>query len=70
MSERAVKTITPPKAGTTSARVWALADELSALTGLSAKRSDVLAAAEKEGINRATAATQFGLWRTFHGIKD
>ena len=41
------------------AQVWAIANKL----GVKAERNDVLAACEKAGLNKATAATQFQAWR-------
>lgn len=63
--------IARPRAGGTSARIWDISDSLSKLNLKNpqvAKRSDVLAAAENENINGATAATQYGRWRRFNGI--
>lgn len=57
-----------PKPGTKTARVWEIADELSAQAGEPAKRGDVLKAYEAEGGNPATGATQFGRWTKFHGL--
>ena len=63
--------VTHPKKGTQVGRIWEIADSLSKLhlkNPQVAARADVLAASEKEGINAATAATQYGRWRRFHGI--
>lgn len=60
--------VTRPKAGTKTARVWEITDTLSAQGGAPAARKDVLEAAGKEGINQATAATQYGRWRKFFGL--
>lgn len=61
--------ITRPKVGTKTGRVFDISDELSNAAGAPAKRADVLAQCEDEGINKATAATQYGRWRKFHGLK-
>lgn len=64
--------IARPKADTVVGKIWAIADGLSNLklkTPKIAPRKDVLTAAENEGINPSTAATQYGRWRRFHGIK-
>lgn len=61
--------VTRPRAGTRTARVWEIADELSAAAGAPAPRSDVLKAFEAEGGNPATGATQYGRWRKFHGLQ-
>ena len=58
-----------PKAGTKTARVWEIADELSAAKGGPAKRADVITKGQGEELNIATAATQYGRWRKFHGLK-
>lgn len=61
--------VTRPAAGTATGNVWKIADELSAAAQAPAKRADVLKAAEAEGINVTTAATQFGRWCKFNGVK-
>lgn len=60
--------ITKPKDGTKTGDVWAISDAISAKLGEPAPRKEVLDACEKKGINPATAATQYGKWRTFHGL--
>lgn len=60
--------VTRPKAGTKTARIWEIADAKSAEAGAPAKRKEVLDAATAEDINVATAATQYGRWRKFHGL--
>jgi hypothetical protein len=57
--------IARPKDGSTTARVWEIADKLQAKG--QAARGDVIAAAEKEGISAATVATQFQRWRVHNG---
>lgn len=61
--------ITRPKAGTQTARIWEIADALSAASGKPAPRADVLKSAVTEGLNEATAATQYGRWCKFYGVK-
>lgn len=54
-----------PKPGSTTARVWDIADALlKDNEGADKKelRALVLAACEKEGINKSTASVQFGKW--------
>jgi hypothetical protein len=58
-----------PKDGTSTGRVWAIADRITTRTKEHATRAAVLEAAEKEGINPATTATQFSRWRRFNGLK-
>lgn len=58
--------ITRPATGTTTGRIWEIADNLS--TEGPAKRAPVLAQCKEEGINNATAATQYGRWRKFYGL--
>ena len=61
--------VTRPKAGTSTATVWDIADAKSRETGKPASRKDVLDAATAAGLNVATAATQYGRWCKFHGVK-
>lgn len=60
--------ITKPKDGTKTGQVWSISDAISAKLGEPAPRKEVLDACEKAGINPATAATQYGKWRVFHGL--
>ena len=61
--------ITRPKAGTSSARVWEVADMVSKKVKKPAKRKDVLdIVVDQEGLNSATASTQFGRWRQYNGL--
>lgn len=60
--------IVRPNAGTKTAKVWDIADGLSAANKSPAARKDVLAEAQKADINVSTAATQYGQWRKFHGL--
>jgi hypothetical protein len=57
-----------PNAGTKTAKVWDIADALSAKLQAPAARKDVLAEATKADINVSTAATQYGQWRKFHNL--
>jgi hypothetical protein len=54
--------ITRPKEGTTTRKVWDIADRLK-------ERAPVLAECAKRKINAATATTQFGKWREYNGLK-
>ena len=58
-----------PKNGTKTGAVRAIADAISAQRQAPADRKEVLELADAEGISKATAATQYGPWRKFHGIK-
>ena len=60
--------VTRPKSGTKTGRIWEISDELSASQGKPVARKDVLEKAQAEGINVATAATQYGRWRKYHGL--
>lgn len=60
--------ITRPKDGTTTGRVWAIADEISAAKQRPAERSEVIEQVVAEKINSSTGATQYGKWRKFHGL--
>ena len=61
--------VTRPADGTSTARIWQIADEISAAAKAPASRADVLKVAEAEGLNPATCATQYGRWRVFNGLK-
>lgn len=58
-----------PKDGTQTGRIWAISDDLSKKKGSPVERKDVLEQAAAEGLNESTAATQYGRWRKFHGLK-
>lgn len=58
-----------PKDGTSTGRVWAIADEISAAKGAPAPRKEVMDQCAAEKINVSTAATQYGKWRKFHGLE-
>ena len=60
--------VTRPKDGTTTGRVWAIADEISSKKGEPADRKTVIEQVVAEGINASTGATQYGKWRKFHGL--
>lgn len=60
--------VTRPKDGTTTGRVWAIADEISAKKGEPADRKTVIEQVVAEGLNASTGATQYGKWRKFHGL--
>lgn len=62
--------VTRPNAGTTTGRIWEISDSISAKLKAPAPRKDVMEAAAAEGINAATAATQYGKWRKFNGLKS
>lgn len=51
-----------PKKSGVSKRVWDIADEMSS-TGSIPTRSEVMTKAIAEGINKATAGTQYSRWR-------
>lgn len=57
-----------PKEGTKTRAVWDIADKLSAKAKVPAVRADVLKQAKEDGLNAATASTQYQLWRRFHGL--
>jgi hypothetical protein len=60
--------VTRPKADTKTGRIWEIADSLSAQEGAPVARYKVLNAAMAEGLNAATASTQYGRWRKYHGL--
>jgi bifunctional DNA-binding transcriptional regulator/antitoxin component of YhaV-PrlF toxin-antitoxin module len=51
-----------PAAGTATARVWELADAISARAGRKARRREVVEAYAAEGGNPNTASTQYYYW--------
>ena len=53
-----------PSKGTSSGRVWEIADALSR-PGVPAHRAEVVAKAINEGIHDKTASTQFGAWKRY-----
>jgi hypothetical protein len=60
--------VSRPTNGTTTGRVWEIADAVSAGKKEPADRATVLAQVVAEGINPSTGATQYGKWRKFHGL--
>lgn len=63
--------VSPPKAGTGSALVWAACDKLAAkVDGGNPKQGDVKAELDKKNpdMNPATVSTQIARWRQFHGL--
>lgn len=60
--------VTRPISGTRTGMVWDICDRLSKKLGAPVARKDVMAETKNCGINPATAATQYALWRRFHGI--
>ena len=60
--------VTRPTAGTATGDVWAVADTISANKKAPAERAEVVAQCISQGINEATAATQYGRWRKFNGV--
>lgn len=52
-----------PKKTSTTGLVWVIADELTAKHGRLATRQEVLAECAENGINPATASTQFSKWK-------
>jgi len=60
--------VTRPKVGTKTGRIWEISDHLSSREGKPVERKKVLEAALAEDINTATAATQYGRWRKYHGL--
>lgn len=57
-----------PRGYTMTGRIWEIADALSATKGAPARRRDVIAQAEAEGLHQSTAATQYSRWRKYHGL--
>ncbi len=60
--------IVRPNVDTSTGKIWAIADQLSAKANAPADRKSVIDAALEAGINASTASTQYGRWRKFHGL--
>lgn len=63
--------ITRPASGTTTGKIWDLADKLSAERGDGhpVEVAKLRAHADMKQVNDHTLKTQFARWRSFHGIK-
>lgn len=60
---------TRPTAGSTTGKVWDIADRISKKENRPATRAEVMKEyCEKGGGKPATCATQYGRWRTFWGL--
>lgn len=66
VSRQAPKPNARPKEGTTTGRVWVIADmvlqERPGEAGTKSFRAGVVARCQEEGINSSTASTQYGKW--------
>jgi hypothetical protein len=62
--------VTRPGPDTTTGKVWAIADSISAATAAPATREAVFEQTRAAGIVDPTAATQYGKWRKFNGVKS
>ena len=62
--------VTRPSAGTSTGKVWEICDILyaQATDENPITRARVIKAAEAEGVNVSTAATQYGRWRTYMSL--
>ena len=60
--------ITVPKEGTTTGRIWDIANEVSKAQKRPATRAEVMEKAVAEEINEATVATQYQRWRTAYEV--
>lgn len=58
----------PGNPDSSTGKVWAIADQISAEQGRPALREEVLAACEPLGIHRATIATQYAKWTRFYEV--
>lgn len=58
-----------PSAGSLTEKPWVVADNLMATNGKAPSRKEVIEASVAEGVNEATASTQYGRWRVFNGVK-
>lgn len=60
--------VTRPKDGTATGAVWKICDQISSRKKRPAERAEVIEKAEADGINKATASTQYGRWCRYHGV--
>lgn len=62
--------VTRPSAGTSTGKVWEICDTIyaQATDENPITRARVIKAAEAEGVNVSTAATQYGRWRTYMSL--
>lgn len=62
--------VTRPSAGTATGTVWEICDTIyaQATDENPITRARVIKAAEAEGVNVSTAATQYGRWRTYMSL--
>lgn len=60
--------ITRPRPDTRCARIWAIADELSAKFGQPTPISELAPVASAENINDATTRTQYARWKQYNGV--
>lgn len=60
--------ITEPREGSKTRRVWDIANEIGAATGVPPTLADVMAKARDEGLNDATVQTQYNRFRKFYGL--
>lgn len=61
--------VTRPAINTKTGLVWVIADRLSAAAKAPIDRKSVMEQCREEGVNEATAATQYGRWRKYYGLK-
>lgn len=59
--------VTRPAPGTTTGKVWEIADKISEKLGSPATREQV-AKALGDSMNSSTVATQYGKWRRYYGL--
>ena len=57
-----------PKTGSKAGQCWVIADKLAKKAGSPPKRSDVVEACVKAGLNKAGSSADFQTWRKFHGL--
>lgn len=59
------KPVNRPAEGSTTRKVWDMADQLYKASGEVPTRGQVMEACEQDGINPSTASTQYGKWKKF-----
>lgn len=61
--------VTRRSPGTKTGRVWEICDAVSTKLGQPAPVSEVLKAAEAEGLHPTTTRCQYARWKKFHGLE-
>lgn len=60
--------VTRPRPDGACGKVWAIADEQSAIKKSAVAISELIPHTQAAGLNDATTRTQYARWKTFHGV--